>query len=185
MKAEFIFTVTESKWLIAKCIAKMDRVQKALREGIIAMHPSTSVYYLFYELTGSYPDVSKVWITGMNVPKGMCGEANTMLTHKHHDKTAPDTSVAKALLDAGSYSCTLVVNKGNPESGWTINQLIEKMGPGDIYFKGPNGVDINKRPAVLIGSKDSNGTIGLMVNGAKKKGYEVITPCGVREIFAI
>ena len=42
MVAEFIFTPTESKYLIAKAVAAMPEVQKALSDGIIALHPSTS-----------------------------------------------------------------------------------------------------------------------------------------------
>ncbi|HWR08786.1 hypothetical protein [Sporomusa sp.] len=183
MKAEFIFTVTESKWLIAKCIARLERVQKALKEGIVAMHPSTSVYHLYYELTGEYPDVKKVWITGMNTPKAMCGEANTMLTHKQNANKSTDPGVVKALSDAGSYSHTLVLRNGKPVYGWTLNELIDNMGAGDIYFKGPNGVDMNKRPLVLIGSKDGSGTIGRMVAGASKKGYEIITPAGLEKFL--
>lgn len=183
MKAELVFTVTESKWLIAKCIAQMERVQKALKSGVIAMHPSTSAYYLYYELSGEYPDIKKVWITGMNVPHGMCGEANTMLSHKQKAENHDDPGVTKALSDAGTYSHSYVLNKGVPETGWTINHLIEVMGPGDIYFKGPNGVDIQKRPLVLIGSKDGNGTIGRMAAGARKKSFEIIAPAGLEKFL--
>jgi hypothetical protein len=181
MKAEFIFTATESKLLIARCIAQMERVRKALENGIIAMHPSTSTYYLFHELSGEYPDIKKVWITGMNVPHGMCGEANTMLSHKQKKENHDDPGVTKALSDAGTYAHSYVLRKGIPEIGVTINQLIEIMGSGDIYFKGSNGVDIHKRALVLIGSKDENGTIGRMVAGAQKKRFEIITPAGLEK----
>jgi len=178
MIAEFIFTVTESKFLIAKAVTQLDRVQKAFREGIIAMHPSTSTYYVMKELTGQAPDHDKVWITGMIVPKALCVEAHTQLK-----KTDKDTGLNKALADAGTYPHTYVLRKGERVSGWVLNDLTEKMGVGDIYLKGVNAMDASGKVAVQIGSVNENGTIGRMIAAAKKNHFEIICPTGMEKLI--
>lgn len=179
MLAEFVFTVTESKHLIAKAVANMPGVKRALREGIIAMHPSTSTYFLMKELTGEYPDSSKVWVTGMIVPKGQCVEAHTQLK-----KSEKATGLNKALADAGTYPHTYVLVKGQRTYGWVLNDLTEKMGPGDVYIKGVNGIDASGKVAVQIGSVDEYGTIGRMVAAQRRNGFELIAPCGLEKLVA-
>lgn len=180
MIAEFVFTPTESKYLIAKAIAKMDRVQKAFREGILAMHPSSSTYCLMKELTGHGPK-GKVWVTGMIVPKGLCVEANTQVGKA--DKEA-GTGLGKSLADPGLYPHTMVIHKGEVVLGWTIYDLMEKMKPGDIYVKGVNAIDINRKVGVLLGSM-AEGTIGKMVKAAAEKGFEIMCPVGLEKLLPV
>lgn len=66
MLAQVLLTPTESKKFIAKAVAKMAIVQQALKDGIIALHPSTSTVFIVEELTGKLPD-TKVWICGLNM----------------------------------------------------------------------------------------------------------------------
>lgn len=177
MIAEFVFTPTESKHLLAKAAAALPQVQNALKNSIVAMHPSTSTYYLMKELTGEYPDVTKVWITGMIVPKAQCVEAHTQLK-----KSEKNTGLNKALADAGTYPHTYVVVKGERTYGWVLNDLTEKMGPGDVYIKGVNAYDNDGNVAVQIGSVDEYGTIGRMVAASKRHGFELITPVGLEKL---
>ena len=69
MIAQFTLTPTESKYLIAKAVTRLERVQNALKNGILAIHPCTTGYALFNEITGRR-NGSKVWVTGMIVEKG-------------------------------------------------------------------------------------------------------------------
>lgn len=179
MIAEFVFTPTESKKLISKAVSQLPQVQNALKNGIIAMHPSTSTYFLMKELIGEYPDNEKVWITGMIVPKGQCVEAHTQLK-----KAEKNTGLNKALANAGTYPHTYVIVKGERTYGWVLNDLTEKMGPGDIYVKGVNGMDAYGQVAVQIGSVDEFGTIGRMVAARNKNGFEIITPTGLEKFVA-
>lgn len=178
MIAEFIFTPTESKALIAKGIAALPRVKAALASGIIALHPSTSTYFLLRELTGEAPDTDKVWVTGMVVQKGMCVEMHTQLK-----KSDRENGLNKALADAGTYPHTYVVRNGKRVSGWVLNDLIDFMGAGDIYIKGINAFDSTGMAGVQIGSVDEFGTIGKMVAAAKQKGFEIITPAGTEKLI--
>ena len=177
MLAEFIFTPTESKHLIAKAVAQLPQVQNALKNGIVAMHPSTSTYYIMKELIGEYPDTDKVWVTGMIVPKAQCVEAHTQLK-----KSEKSTGLNKALANAGTYPHTYVIVKGERTYGWVLNDLTEKMGRGDVYIKGVNGFDADGRVAVQIGSVDEYGTIGRMVAARKVNDFEILTPVGLEKL---
>ena len=178
MLAQFIFTSSESKFLIAKSVVNIDRVRKAANEGILALHPSTSTYCIFKELMGQEPP-GKVWVTGMIVPKGLCVEANTQV--KQSDRKA-GVGLGKALADPGLYPHTIVIHKGEVITGWKIYDLIERMKPGDIYIKGVNALDSSKKVGVLLGSL-AEGTIGKMLVAAEKKGFEIMCPVGMEKFL--
>ena len=66
--------------------------------------------------------------------------------------------------------------------GWTIYDLMERMKPGDIYVKGVNALDVNRRVGVLLGSL-AEGTIGKMVVAAEKNGFEILIPVGLEKLI--
>ena len=76
MLAQVTLTPTESKKLIAKAISRMDIVRKAVDNGIVVLHPSSSAYFLVEEITGSKPE-TEVWVCGVIVPRGACVEIGT------------------------------------------------------------------------------------------------------------
>lgn len=178
MIAQFTLTPTESKYLIAKAIVRLDRVQNALKNGYLAIHPCTTGYCLFNEITGRR-NGSKVWVTGMIVEKGFCIEANTQM--KKTDAAA-GAGMGKLLSDPGQYPHTMVLYKGEEIVGMTINELIEKMGPGDIYVKGVNAVDANRKVGVLLGSL-AEGTIGRILSVREEKGFEILCPVGLEKFI--
>ena len=73
MLAQIVLTPAESKKLIAKAVARLETVQKAANKGIVALHPSSSTYFIVEELTGSKPKTN-YWVCGVVTPKGMCVE---------------------------------------------------------------------------------------------------------------
>ena len=81
MLAQVILTPTESKKLIAMAIAKLDVVRQAAQEGMVVMHPSSSTYFIFEELTGTKPKTN-YWVCGVVTPRGTCVEM-AMLSGGH------------------------------------------------------------------------------------------------------
>ena len=61
MRAQVSLTPAESKKLIAKAVVNMDVVKRALAEGIVVMHPSSSTFFIAEELTGKRPK-TPVWV---------------------------------------------------------------------------------------------------------------------------
>ena len=49
MLAQIVLTPAESKKLIAKAVARLETVQQAANRGIIALHPSSSTYFIIEE----------------------------------------------------------------------------------------------------------------------------------------
>lgn len=178
MLAEVVLTPTESKYLIARSIAKSPKIQKALKEGIIAIHPSTSGFCLFYEIM-KRKNSGKVWVTGMIAEKGLCIEAGTQVKKTDSDL---GKGIGKALADPGLYEHTMVIYKGKEVTGWTINELMVKMGPGDIYVKGVNAIDRNRTVGVLLGSL-AEGTIGKMLSVRDERGFEILCPVGYEKFI--
>ncbi len=180
MLAEVVLTPTESKFLIAKAIVQTPKVQKALKDGIIAIHPCTSGFCLYYEIM-KRKNPGHVWVTGMVAEKGLCIEANTQV--KKADADA-GKGISKALADPGLYEHTMVIYKGQDVMGWTINDLMKKMGPGDVYVKGVNAIDTNKRVGVLLGSL-AEGTIGKMLSVRDERGFEILCPVGYEKLIPV
>lgn len=178
MIAQFMFTSAESKFLIAKSLINIERVQKAANEGILAFHPSSSTYCVVKELTGNKPP-GKVWVTGMVVPKGLCVEASTQVTRTDSDA---GEGLGKALADPGLYPHTIVIHRGEVVTGWTIYDLMERMKPGDIYVKGVNALDSSNKVGVLLGSL-AEGTIGKILAASKEKGFEIVCPVGLEKFI--
>lgn len=173
MFAEFIFTPAESKLLIATAVSEMELVKNAMKNGIVAMHPSSSTHFLSRILNGGKDHSGKVWVTGTVVPKGLCVDART---------GAGTGQLTKSLADPGKYPHTVVFYKGELQSGWTIYDLCEKMGPGDLYIKGVNAVDAAHTTGVLLGSM-VDGTIGKMVETRKQKGFSILVPVGLEKLI--
>jgi len=180
MVAIFVFTPTESKYLISKAIADSEKIRNALKTGIIAMHPCTTGYSLFNTITGR-KNKGNVWVTGMIVKKGLCIEANTKVG-KVDSKAG--TGLGKSLADPGLYPHTMVLYKGEEVVGWTIYDLMKKMGPGDVYVKGVNAIDINHHVGVCIGSL-AEGTIGKIIKARQEKGFEILCPVGYEKLIPV
>lgn len=173
MFAEFTFTPSESKLLIATAVSEMDLIKSAMKSGIVAMHPSSSTHFISRILNGGHDHTGKVWVTGTVVPKGLCVDSRT---------GAGTGQLTKSLADPGKYPHTVVFYKGELQYGWTIYDLCEKMGPGDVYIKGVNAVDQNHTTGVLLGSM-VDGTIGKMVETRKQKKFKILVPVGLEKLI--
>src|SRR5512143_2199942 len=85
MLAQVVLTPAESKKLIAKAVAQLDVVKQAAAEGMIVIHPSSSTYFIFQELTGVKPRTN-YWVCGVVTPRGMCVEM-AMASGGHSPRT--------------------------------------------------------------------------------------------------
>ncbi len=177
MRAQVSLTPTESKKLVAKAIARMEIVQNAFREGIIAIHPSSSTIFIVEELTGRFPD-TEVWVCGIIVPKGACLSAETMGSHRF-DKTP------NVLRSPVNFPHTWIIEKGKFRSGMPLGEILDRMGQNDVYIKGVNAIDSNNTVGVLIGNRVEGGTFGLVMSAAKKKGFKFVFPAGLEKLLPI
>ncbi len=176
MRAQVSLTPTESKHLIAKAVARMNQVQQAAASGTIVLHPSSSTYFIVEEITGHKPNTTK-WVSGIIVAKGACVEMGGLVASPQ-----PPEGEDRG---PGSSSYSWVIEEGQLSVGETLNSLMERMGPDDVYIKGVNALDTEGNVGVLIGNKIEGGTIGMVMGTARQKGFSVIFPVGLEKLIPL
>ncbi len=159
MRAQVTLIPTESKKLIAKAVAGMSEVQNALKKGIVAIHPSSSTIFIIEELLGKPPD-TKVWVCGVVAPKAACISAEAATWQ------SPTEATKGRIATPAEFPHTWVVEKGELKTGLFLGDILDQMGPKDVYIKGVNAIDPDNTVGVLIGNKVEGGTIGLVMSRA-------------------
>jgi hypothetical protein len=184
MLAQVTLIPMESKKLIAKAVAQMEKVKRAMANGIIAIAPSSSTYFITTELLGK-PLPTYVWACGVVVPKGTCVESGPDRLLKSLPPAAPAKKESLGVGDPGGFIATHVIHKGNFSIGERLDSILNKLGPGDIYIKGGNALDHNGNIGILTAAKMRGGTSGLVLQAQPKKGFGVIIPMGLEKLIPI
>ena len=160
VQAHAVFTVSESKRLIAKAVARMPIVENALRNGMVIVCKGTTNTYVAEELLGR------------KIPHGtfVIGHVTPQKGGKQLPKVDPMPEV--------------VLVKGQYRPDLTMGQALEQLSPGDVVIKGGNALDYaNKTVGVWTGSP-TGGTAGkIMPIIAARKAYLVI-PIGLEKQVA-
>jgi hypothetical protein len=173
MLAQIVLTPAESKKLIAKAVARVDAVQKAAKNGIVALHPSSSTYFLAEEITGSKPKTN-YWVCGVVTPRGMCVEMAMVLG----SGLTPD----KESTDPGDLQGTWVIEKGQLGAPEKLSSLLYRMNESDIYVKGVNALDSEGNVGILFGLE---GSMGYLLTARKKRNFTIIYPAGLEKLIPI
>jgi hypothetical protein len=173
MLAQIVLTPAESKKLIAKAIARLDAVRHAAKNGIIALHPSSSTYFLIEEITGSKPKTN-YWVCGVVTPRGMCVEMAMVLG----SGLTPD----EESTDPGDLQGTWVIEKGQLGAPEKLSSLLYRMNESDIYVKGVNALDPEGNVGILFGLE---GSMGYLLTARKKRNFTIIYPAGLEKLIPI
>ena len=182
MRAQVTLIPTESKKLIGKAVARLDVVQRALAEGTIVLHPSSSTYFIVEELLGKRPDTN-FWVAGIVCPKGTCVEMGAGVGQKSVVAEQPE---GIAVVDNPlAYRMFWVIRGGELSSGSTLGELLDQMGPKDVYIKGVNALDVDGNVGVLIGNLTEGGTIARAVARARDRGFHLIFPVGLEKLIPV
>lgn len=172
MRAQIVLKPSESKRLIAKAIVEMPAVKRALRDGVLMIHPSSTTYHMLEFLTGKKPE--GIWLVGMLSPKGACVEG---LTQK-----AMEDDHYQELSDPANFPFSWMFRKGKFESGRKLATVLEEMGEGDVYIKGVNAIDAHGHVGVLLASL-AGGTIGKVLKAEKDRKFRVIYAGGLEKFI--
>lgn len=156
MLAQIVLTPVESKKLIAKAIASLDVVRQAAAEGMVVIHPSSSTYFIFEELTGAKPRTN-YWVCGVVTPRGMCVEMAM---------TVGDRSPRAEKFDPGELRGLWAIKKGQVLTESTTAELMGQMTAKDVYIKGVNALDSQGNVGILVGER---GGLGVVLGAWKKK----------------
>jgi hypothetical protein len=175
MLAQVILTPTESKKLVAAAIARMDAVRKAAQEGMIILHPSSSTYFIFEELTGTKPGTN-YWVCGVVTPRGTCVEM-AMLAGGH----TPSPENYKPENLRGLWA----IKKGKVLLEVPLFELLDQMTAGDVYIKGVNALDTQGNVGILIGEPVDGGALGVVLSAWREKKFSIIYPVGLEKLIPI
>ena len=173
MLAQIVLTPAESKKLIAKAITRLETVQQAKNTGIIALHPSSSTYFIVEELTGSKPKTN-YWVCGVVTPRGMCVEMAMALgigLTPHEETVSP-----------GDLQGTWVIEKGQQRGEEKLSSLLYRMTPSDVYVKGVNAMDREGNVGILFGLK---GSMGYIQAARRKRKFNIIYPAGMEKLIPL
>jgi len=158
MLLQVTLTPSEGKRLIGKAIASMDAVQKALKDGIIAIATSTTTGYLLEELLGREIDKG-MFTAGVVTARGCC-------------ITDPE----------GRYRYHVFENGEVREMGLAeLVEVLERIGPEDVFVKGANAIDPYGSAAIFLGSP-KGGTIGAAIGYLTAKGVRFIIAVGLEKL---
>ncbi len=157
VQAQIVLTVSESKRLIAKGVAKMPIVAEALKHGTVIIAKGTTNTYVAEE------------ITGRKMPHGPYV----------YGRTYPEKG-GKKLPDAEPISEVVLV-KGKVQPPMPLAEAVKLLKPGDVVIKGANALDYqNKTAGVLIGG-GSAGTSGKIMPYVVGQKPHLIIPVGLEK----
>jgi hypothetical protein len=153
-------TVSESKRLIAKGIAAYEPVRRAVQEGIVAISSGTTNGYVIEELTGERFD-KKTLVTGRTLPSGYSGPALTA--------TGED----------------LILRKGERVRGVRAMLYVNEMGPGDVFMKGLNALNYERRQGAVLIGHPTGGTVGAILGTMMARRLRFLHPVGLEKSLCV
>ena len=156
-KCQFTLTVAEGKRMIAKAIAAMPEVRKALKEGMILLKGGTTVSAVSEELCGE-----ALRISGRITPRGTvtCG----MTIFSPH---------------------SIVLRCGVPEpADGHLAEIAGKMGPSDVCVCGANLIDAQGHAAMMAG-RELCGEPGTVIPTLPAEGVFCIVAAGLEKLSPV
>ncbi len=157
----FSLTVAEGKRLIAKGLARLPQVERAMAEGIVVITRSTTSGYVLEELLGESVDRSS-FVTGRTLPAGH-PERGEMLS----------ADMPEAVLRAG-------VRDEHYDEG----ALVDELSAGDVIVKSPNALDYRRGVVGYLIGAPTGGTVGKYLGPAHGKHLHFVAPCGLEKQVA-
>ncbi len=160
VQAHGVFTVAESKRLIAKAVAKMPIVEKALSDGTVIVCKGTTNTYVAEELLGK-KIAHGAYVLGHVLPE-------------KSDKRLPKVEpLGEVVIAKGKY---------RPEI--SLDEALKQLKPGDVVIKGGNALDYaNQSVGVWTGSS-TGGTTGKITPYIKAGKAHLVIPIGLEKLVA-
>jgi hypothetical protein len=159
MKRQFVLTVAESKRLIAKAVAALPDVQRAMKTGTVVVATGTTNAYVLEELWGRKID-KRCYRSGITTPD--------------EPERSPEPQGEK-IPDA-------VFIEGKLDPRYDRVNAVQDMKKGDIYIKGANALNYDDYVAgILIGGLDGS-TIGNTIGHIIGKQIQLVIPVGLEKL---
>ena len=157
MHASIVLTVEQSKRLIARAVAQLPEVKRAMSEGIIAVGRGTTNGFVAEELLGH--DIPRgEYVAGRTLPPGVSWER------------------------LGKGQCPdIVLKQGQQVEGATVLGAVNEMKAGDVFIKGANALNYSQRVAGVLVMHPMGGTISVYGALISRK-VHLIIPIGLEKL---
>jgi hypothetical protein len=152
----FVLTVAESKRLIARAVKLHPAVMAALKNGTVAVAKGTTNSYIVEELTGE-AIYKPHYCTGVTRPA-------------RGERAATSDKLAD-----------LVLRKGERVQNVSAVKMASEMGPGDVFIKGANAVNYDKRQAGILIGHPTGGTVGAIIGTLTARRATLLLPVGLEK----
>jgi len=149
MKAQVVLTTPESKRLVAKAVSLHPAVRGALEKGIIAIGLGSTNAYGGEEILGEGIEKER-YAAGFLDELGAC-----VIPEKERIKE-------------------IVLEQGRRIDETTAG-VVTRMGPGDVFIKGANAIDMDGICGVMLAS-ETGGTVAKVLGVIKARGIRLIIP---------
>jgi len=149
-------TPAESKRLIAKAVAALPEVKRALRQGTIVIGLGTTNAHVAEELLGEKIEREK-FVAGVVLPKGTC--------------------VVPSELRRGN-----IIIRGGKLTEAKLNDVLPELTADDVFIKGANALDASGTAGVFLASH-GGGTIGSALGTLMARGVNFIIPVGLEKFI--
>jgi hypothetical protein len=176
MQIQIVLTPAESKKLIARAVFKLPEFQHALKNGILAIHPSSSTLFLYELITGALPQ--GLWVCGLICAEGLTGSqaAADMIAARGEGPHDP-LKVSKE---------TWFFKKGIQQEEAPLGEILDQMTEDDVYVKGCNALDPEGKAGVLFANPaGGGGTIGRVMIAQRKKKFHILLPVGLEKLIPV
>jgi hypothetical protein len=151
-------TPPEAKRLIGRGVSSLPQVRRAMADGTVVIAPGTTNAYVYEEITGERIDRGRFAI-GIVTGRGTC--------------------VSKA-----SARMPEVVISHGVETGQRIKDVLDDLGPQDVFIKGANAVDPWGNAGVYLGSP-TGGTMGMSIGTLLARGVQVVVPVSLEKLVPL
>ncbi len=152
-----VLTPAESKRLIAKAVAAMPLVLEAQEQGYIMIGGGTTNAYVVEELTGRQISDKTKYTAGI-------------LTGSELSITSEETRLKPVILKDGA------------EISAEWKDVLNELGPRDVFIKGANAIDAEGNAGVLV-ANPTGGTIGQAWGLLTARGVNLIMPVGLEKMI--
>ena len=154
MRIQVTFTVSEAKRMIAKGIALLPVVKKALETGNIFLKGGTTVSAVCEELAGK--------------PLNILGRISTR-------------GAVTAQSNPGKYHCAFIKKGKVADADHSLDTIVQKLGPEDVVILGANAIDTNGNAAMMYGAS-FGGPPGRIISGLMSECRNVIIAAGLEKL---
>jgi len=152
-----VFTVAESKRLIAKAVARMPLVQNALHNGMVIVCRGTTNTYVAEELLGR------------KIPHGafVLGRVLPAKGGKSMPQLEP---IQEVILVKGQYRPDLA-----------LDEALQRLAPGDVIIKGGNALDYERKTVGVWTGSPTGGTTGKILPYIRAGKAHLVIPIGLEK----